>query len=154
MYVCIHQKGLFGLSLYISHTWGLPFAQTSMYILPKANHATKWLLSPSAVIQCFDNAAHYLDCKILNFTVKNKNVNPYYLRLSPHQWATPGTNPIVVNCRTTDCLPAEQSQLHSHFHITLTSKCILNTRQQGKQEANKLHLKHLPETCSRILTAL
>lgn len=50
--------------------------------------------------------------------------------------------------------PLLKSKLHLHFQIMLTSKCILNTHQQGKQEANKLRLKHLPETCSRILTAL
>lgn len=80
--------------------------------------------------------------------VKNKNINPSYLLLSPHQRATPGTDPTVVNYRTTDCLLLK-SKLHLHFQIMLTSKCILNTHQQGKQEANKVHLniflKHAPE---------
>lgn len=41
---------------------------------------------------------------------KPKNINPSCLLRSPHQQAAPGTDPTVVNCRTTDCLPAAEKQ--------------------------------------------
>jgi len=73
--------------------------------------------------------------------------------LSPPQCTAQGIDTTVVNCRTNDCLLLK-SKLHLHFQIMLTGKSILNTYQQRKEAANKLHLKHLPETRSRILTAL
>lgn len=36
----------------------------------------------------------------------------------------------------------------------LTGECFLSAHQKGKEAANELHLKHLPETRSGILTAL
>lgn len=78
--MCVQIREDFLVSLYIAHMQELPFAQTSTYILLKANHTTK---CNHSIMQCFDNTAHYLHCKILNVMVKNKNINPSYLLLSP-----------------------------------------------------------------------
>lgn len=62
-----------------------------------------------------------------------KNTNPSYLLLSPingQLWSQPHCGQLQNSCL---CLLLGSKE-HFDCHVMLTSKCILNTHQQGKQE--------------------
>lgn len=147
MHVCVYtsQRTFCSLSLSPAPMWGLSFAQAHTCLwkpTTQGSDLSHLLQSCNALI------TRHLHGKPLNVMVKNTNSNPSYLLLSPSNGqlqSQPHCGQLQNSCL---CL-LQESKEHLHCQITLTSKCILNTHQQGKQEQVSyiwnIFLKRAPE---------